>query len=301
MFTLGDKVRLIKDYGYVKKGKEGVIRALPGNNGAASTFYKNFYSVEFPAWNKSKGHSCGGTVPSGNGQWVRPECLELVEKQRPGIGDRIKMVKDRCGAKKGMTGKIVYITGNPLPYGVEFEEKLFGGHGCAGTCKYGYGHWLSEDDFEVITENNLASKKIVITHDGKTTLARLYEDDKVIKSATAKCSPDDTFDFATGAKLAFERLTGEKKEEPPKFDKSMLTNGRFGYMSGGEGWFVVVGDKIVYEEGGYDLLEKMTSSGSYGGYEVKYIVDAWSFNNARQAPHKVIWCAPDFDPDKVIK
>ena len=30
------------------------------------------------------------------------------------------MVKERCGAKKGMTGKIVYITGNPLPYGVEY-------------------------------------------------------------------------------------------------------------------------------------------------------------------------------------
>lgn len=207
------------------------------------------------------------------------------------------MVKDRGGAKKGMTGKIVNISGNTLPYGVEFKKQLFGGHGCAGTCKDGYGHWLSEDDFEVITANNLASKKIVITHDGKNTLARLYEDDKVVKSAEAKCSPDDTFDFTTGAQLAFERLIGGKKEEPPKFDKSMLTNGRFGYMSGGEGWFVVVDNKIVYEEGGYDLLEKMTSSGSYSaGYEVKYIVESTAFNYARIKPGKVIWCAPDFDP-----
>ena len=61
--------------------------------------------------------------------------------------------------------------------------------------------------------------KIVITSDGKETLARLYEGDKVVKKATAKCSPDDTFDFNVGAKLAFERLMNEekKKEEPPKY------------------------------------------------------------------------------------
>lgn len=60
------------------------------------------------------------------------------------------------------------------------------------------------------------SKKIVITADGKETLARLYEGNKVVKSATAKCSPEDAFDFNIGAKLAFERLIGstaEKKEE----------------------------------------------------------------------------------------
>lgn len=52
--------------------------------------------------------------------------------------------------------------------------------------------------------------KIVITSNGSETLARLYEDDKVIKTATAKCSPDDTFDFETGAKIAFDRLTENK-------------------------------------------------------------------------------------------
>lgn len=61
-------------------------------------------------------------------------------------------------------------------------------------------------DFEVVQD-----QKIVITTDGKETLARLYEGEKVIKTATARCAPDDTSDFATGAKLAFERLMGEQK------------------------------------------------------------------------------------------
>lgn len=62
-------------------------------------------------------------------------------------------------------------------------------------------------------------KKIVITTDGKVTTAKLYEDGKTVKTATAKCSPEDTFDFGVGAKLALERLTAPEKpkEEPPKY------------------------------------------------------------------------------------
>lgn len=68
----------------------------------------------------------------------------------------------------------------------------------------------------VFFESELApvnSQKIVITSDGTETLARLYDGNKVIKSATAKCSPADAFDFNTGAKVAFERLIGEEKKE----------------------------------------------------------------------------------------
>jgi hypothetical protein len=70
---------------------------------------------------------------------------------------------------------------------------------------------FSEDEFE---KNHI--RKIVITSDGTETLARLYEGGKVVKSATAKCSPKDEFNFDTGARLAFDRLiesTAEKKEE----------------------------------------------------------------------------------------
>lgn len=58
--------------------------------------------------------------------------------------------------------------------------------------------------------------KIVITTDGKETLARIYRGGKVIKTSNAVCSPDDTFDFQTGAKMAFQRLMDEKPE-PKKF------------------------------------------------------------------------------------
>ena len=52
----------------------------------------------------------------------------------------------------------------------------------------------------------VANSKIVITADGAKTLARLYEGDKVIKRAEAKCAPEDTYDFRKGAELAYNRL-----------------------------------------------------------------------------------------------
>ena len=74
--------------------------------------------------------------------------------------------------------------------------------------KNGGGFYFVDNMFEPVTV-----QKIVITTDGTETLARLYDGKTVIKTATAKCSPDDTFDFNTGAKLAFERLMGEEKKE----------------------------------------------------------------------------------------
>ena len=68
------------------------------------------------------------------------------------------------------------------------------------------------DDLEPRYFNLYAdSKKIVITHDGKTTTATLYKNDKLVESEVAKCSPEDTFDFNVGAKLALERLDRKVK------------------------------------------------------------------------------------------
>ena len=65
------------------------------------------------------------------------------------------------------------------------------------------------------TENCIAGlaceKKIVITTDGAETLARLYEGSKVVNTATAKCAPNDNFNFEMEAKIAFERLFDSEK------------------------------------------------------------------------------------------
>lgn len=51
-----------------------------------------------------------------------------------------------------------------------------------------------------------STEKIVIIHDGKTTTATRYCEDGSKVTATARCAPEDKFDFYTGAELAFNRL-----------------------------------------------------------------------------------------------
>lgn len=58
--------------------------------------------------------------------------------------------------------------------------------------------------------------KIVITTDGTTTRAALYEGHKLIREAKAICSKDDTFNFEAGAKIAIDRLTEKPAEPKPK-------------------------------------------------------------------------------------
>ena len=73
----------------------------------------------------------------------------------------------------------------------------------------GNWHWTDEMFSGLAT----SLPKVVITTDGKTTTAKMYEGKKLLKTAESKCSTKDTFDFAVGAKLALERVT----EKEPKF------------------------------------------------------------------------------------
>ena len=112
-------------------------------------------------------------------------------------------------------------------------------------------HWTDEM-FEPV--NN---QKIVITTDGVETLARLYDGNKVVKSASAKCCPEDEFDFKFGANLAFERLMSEEKpkvEEKP-VEKPKYEVGQYYEHDGmcGKGIFKVT--KIEGKTVHYEIVE----------------------------------------------
>lgn len=55
---------------------------------------------------------------------------------------------------------------------------------------------------------DLSEEKIVITRKGKKTIAKYYVNGEVMEKGLARCCPEDTFDFATGAKIAFDRMLG---------------------------------------------------------------------------------------------
>ena len=123
------------------------------------------------------------------------------------IGDRVRAVKEYDGNKNivGKIGTVIelcdYCTYNIC---VEFDNIIgFACHNCGGKGKDGHCWWCSDCILEPVRHN----EKIVITTDGETTTAKMYNGKTVIKTATAKCIPDDKFDFVTGAKIAFDRLT----------------------------------------------------------------------------------------------
>lgn len=80
-----------------------------------------------------------------------------------------------------------------------------------GELRPGAGWFWGDDWIEGLADNF----KIVITTEGDTVLARLYDGKKVLEETKATCSKDDKFVFAIGAQLAFDRLLGNepKKEE----------------------------------------------------------------------------------------
>lgn len=71
--------------------------------------------------------------------------------------------------------------------------------------------YFEESDFDPIEQPR--REFIVLRRDGAKTIAELRHDREVIKSAVATCSEKDTFDFETGAKIAFDRLMGREADE----------------------------------------------------------------------------------------
>jgi len=86
----------------------------------------------------------------------------------------------------------------------------------AQASKNGTNFQLQYEYFDLLKPVATTSK-IVVTSDGKTTLARLYDGNRVIRRAEAKCSPKDTYDFATGANLAYDRLMRPSKPTTLKY------------------------------------------------------------------------------------
>lgn len=122
-------------------------------------------------------------------------------------------------------GKVYRVGGDTFEAGnvIEIESA----RETLGATRYGYktvsgNHppiWLSFFNDGSIFANSLApvvqyekpeilpkEPKIVVCRDGNRVTASLYEGGKKVAAGVAKCSPEDTFDFATGARIAFDRL-----------------------------------------------------------------------------------------------
>lgn len=142
----------------------------------------------------------------------------------------------------------------------------------------------SGNDFEVDVEpkyfdlDTKCNQKVVITTDGKTTTARLFNGKDVVKTAEAKCSPDDKFDFNTGALIAFSRLN--VNEEGHEFTKADLETGMFVHNNL-HGWGVVVNDKIIYQGEGFVNVASLSDDLCFQHTHIDTVVNACSFSDAK--------------------
>lgn len=77
------------------------------------------------------------------------------------------------------------------------------------------GYWETWDErgLELVREQ---PRKILIMQDKADPMQVIARDLDSGKTALAKCSPKDTFDFYTGAKLAFNRLTEPERPAAPE-------------------------------------------------------------------------------------
>ena len=107
--------------------------------------------------------------------------------------------------------------------------------GAYQICEGGFWRWTDEM-FIGLATTEPRREFIVIRRDGAKTIAELRHDREIIKSGTAICNASDTFDFDTGAKLAFDRLMGREEPkpapapEPPKYytGKVVCISGEYG-------------------------------------------------------------------------
>lgn len=110
-----------------------------------------------------------------------------------------------------------------------------------GELRPGEGWFWGDDWIEGLADNF----KIVITTEGSTVLARLYDGKKVIDVAKATCSKDDKFVFGTGAQLAFDRLMGNEPKKEDWFTGKMV---RVRTPIGG----LLPAGKVYYFKDGYE-------------------------------------------------
>ena len=130
---------------------------------------------------------------------------------------------------------------------------------------------VKQEDFDLIEQTR--REFIVIRRDGAKTIAELRHDREVIKSGTAICNASDTFDFQTGAKLAFDRLMG--REEPKPEPKPAH---RF-----------KVGDRVLHEEYGLGTIIGYVNHVAGVPYKVRpdnvcCVTDNWAESRVSPAP-----------------
>lgn len=160
------------------------------------------------------------------------------------VGDKVRIVSERPNDRSFVNGMEKYL-GKVLTVCRVSDE-------ADGTVRYYFSEAKPDDRylrmlyaicdapgyfFKEAWISGLASEKKAVNHPGsgysvvlrftrETTTATLMHGDRAVKTAEAKCSPADQFQYGEGAKIAVERLF-EKKREPKKASREPKPGDKF--------------------------------------------------------------------------
>lgn len=149
------------------------------------------------------------------------------------VGDKVRIVDHRTGPMNNF-GKMDKWLGKVMT----IRECLLSGYWMEEDYgeNIGYG-WCWDDDMISGLAEPEREYTVELRFDGMITTAVLKRGGRDVKTAEARCNPEDTYSRAEGARVAVERLFEKKrKEDKPKESKPKM---------GGK--FVVVGDLNGHE------------------------------------------------------
>ena len=187
---IGDRVVLNRDLEKCRKGATGTVKSF-GNYNATLNARMVYVTLD--------DKSTIGTYEN------RFDLVSETPKCKFKLGDRVK-ANETSNKRYGITNLRNKFTGEVV--GVRTDDVV---DIKDDSDNYVWRN-LDSDCFDLIGE---PTPEIHITVEGNKTIA-VYKNGTETKKAVAKCSPEDTFDFGIGAKLALERLgvlPTEKKGE----------------------------------------------------------------------------------------
>lgn len=126
------------------------------------------------------------------------------------IGDTVRCIAVYYGNHKikNQTGTICNIDSDGT-YGVNFHKDI-NGHSCNGSCPDECGWYIPSQFLKAVKKEE---KLVIVAHGNKVT-AKLIQNKRTIAQGMAACSPDDTFNFLTGAQIALARLAKSRGVKP---------------------------------------------------------------------------------------